>query len=966
MPAQPGNKNIERPSARSTFPLQSFPAKAFSAMRPKRSLILIGAGLLVTALLLVIFAPLIMANGLRLWADRVARREGLHLQLDSIEAPLLRPMVLRNLHVETGPGTPFHINCVASRLELGLSLSGIFTGSRRPLRSLSIEGLTLDIRRNPPTTEASKRTAWSLLENLQADGFNFSSVNLHVENGSTTVDLRDGALTGSELETGTFTAHEITIASPWFHKTLSNLRGATSWQESRLSLGALSLVRGLDIDTFTVDLARIGESRIGMEVNVDAFGGKIRARVSSDDRADKRTWDIAGNGSGISLAQMSDALEWSDRASGSLHASKFTFRGEMNDLRNATAAIWAEVSGLTWRDRTADTVMIGASLYNRSIQIEQIYIKQRNNQLTLSGEFGWPERLSDWLQPAFRGDISASINDLGDFARLFGWSPSDFAGKLAADGSVSARDGKLGGQLSVSGHSLVLFRSPVESVEMKLDLEESRLNITQFEFRQKDDFFRGKGNFALSNDRSYTATAQISVAEIANYSGFLPSQVLLPFPVAGSLTAEWQGRGANGSDSGTWHARARNLRVAEGALLPFDAELAADYSPDNIFFRQFHLWNQHAELAAFVTVAKDYFQVQELRFDLNGRARVQGNVFLPLSADKIRRTSRWLEAFSADPFFDVDLTFEPIDLAELAAALKTKRDMTGWVNTQVQLSGTPASLQGKTEFHLQDFVLDGSPGLTADAELRLGLGMVNFKAVAVARGSDPVKIEGVLPLRLDKGDAGYALSADGPLSTTLNFPAIILAKLPRYLSRGVFTRGILSGNLTIGDSVRQPLITGGVNLVDAQFLRGPAISAGLVFKGRNAAIDFVHLRGAETPVYDNPTPPVDVSARGEIDFVDPDDIKLKISPSVTVLASSPGLGADDCVSSVEFYPSPVSRSLPSRQIQEIGLDGNVHTGSFRISFPNPNGIDPPEIFPFCHDTTAKGKTLLLVAPSFSP
>jgi hypothetical protein len=170
-------------------------------------------------------------------------------------------------------------------------------------------------------------------------------VNLHVENGSTIVDLRDGALTGSELEAGVFLAREVTIRSPWFHKTLSNLRGATSWQENRLALGALSLIRGLDLDTLTVDLSRIGQSRIGMEVSVDAFGGKIRARISSEDRGDKRTWDIAGNGSGISLAQMSDALEWSDRASGSLHASKFTFHGEMNDLRNATAAIWAEISG---------------------------------------------------------------------------------------------------------------------------------------------------------------------------------------------------------------------------------------------------------------------------------------------------------------------------------------------------------------------------------------------------------------------------------------------------------------------------------------------------------------------------------------------------------------------------------------------------------------------------------------------
>ena len=530
-------------------------------------MILVAVALFVAAALIVVLAPVIVANGVRLWAERVARREGLQLQLEQIEAPLLRPVVVRNLRVESGPAAPFLIKCAASRLELDLSLSGIFTSARRSLHALKVEGLTLDIRPNPAAAPSpSQRTAWSVFQYLRADDFEFSGVQLHVDNGVTTVDLRDGALSGSELEAGVFAAREVTIVSPWFHKTFSDLRGATSWQQNRLAVGAMSLMRGLDLDTIIVDLARIGESRVGMEVNLDAFGGKIRARVSSEDRGDKRTWDVAGKSSGISLAQMSDALEWTNRASGSLHASTFNFRGEMNDLRNATAALWAEVSGLTWRDRTADTVMIGASLYNREVQVEQLFIKQRNNQLTLNGEFAWPERLSDWMKPAFRGDISASINDLGDFARLFGLSPSDFAGQLSANGNVSAREGKVGGQLSVSGDSLVLFRSPIESLELKLDLEESRLTVTQLELRQQDDFLRVEGNFALTGDRSYTATAQTSVTDVANYAGFIPAG--FP-PVAGSLAAEWKGRGANGNDSGTWHARGRNLRVAEGALVAF-------------------------------------------------------------------------------------------------------------------------------------------------------------------------------------------------------------------------------------------------------------------------------------------------------------------------------------------------------------------------------------------------------------
>jgi hypothetical protein len=933
-------------------------------MRLKRSLVIAAAALFATVVLVICLAPLLVAGGLRFWAQRAARREGLQLEFGRIEAPLLRPVIVHDFRFRSDTNAPFQIDGTAPRLEVALNLAAIFTHSRRPVRSLVVDGLTLDIRQNHAVPPSARPAAWSLVENLLADNFKFSGVRLHVENGPTTIDLRDGALSGSEMEAGVFSAREITIASPWFKKTLTQLRGATSWQESRLALGAVSLMPGLDVDTITIDLAQIGDSRVGMEMNLDAFGGKIRARVSSDDRGGKRTWDMAGNATGVSLARMSDALEWNNRASGSLHASKFTFRGELNDLRNATAAVWAEISGLTWRDRTADTVMIGASLYNREIQIEQLYIKQRDNQLTLSGEFAWPENFSGFITPAFRGDLSATINNLGEFARLFGWSPTDFSGTLAANGSVNAREGKFGGELSVSGNSLVLFRSPIESLDIKLGLRESRLEIAQFELHQQNDFLRAEGGFNLSADHAYNATMQCSVGEIGNYRGFIPPGVL-PFALTGSGSAEWKGRGANGSDSGTIHARGRGLRDTSGVFAPFEAEVEADYSPDNVFFRQIHFWNQRADLSAFVTAAKDYFQVQELRLSLNNRARLEGNIYVPVSAAKLRRSSPFLAALSSDPFFDIDLALDNLDLAELAAAIKSKSDMTGNATGRIQLSGTPASLQGKTEFHLRDFVLDASPALSADIETQLALGVANFKASVVTRGSDPVRAEGAVPFRFQKRETDYTFASDGPLSVSLNFPAIFLGNLPHYLARGIFTRGILTGNMTIADSLRQPLVTGSVNLIDAQFLRGPAVSAGLTFKGRSAALDFVHLKSTPS-IASAPIPSLDAAARGEIDFADLDAINLKIFPAAPILASSHGLAAGDCVSSVEFYPTRIPSTLPAQPIQEIGLSGSLFGGLSAISFPSPNGVDPAEVFPFCRDSSSRGKTLLLVVPSLSP
>ncbi|HKP93696.1 MAG TPA: hypothetical protein VJS88_07350, partial [Chthoniobacterales bacterium] len=893
-------------------------------MRLKRRLLIIGVSVLAAAALILVLAPFLIASGLRLWVRHVTEREGLKVEMGEIAAPLWRPVVVKNLRLSTPPGAPFQIECTVPRAEVGLNVSGIFTGATRPLRALKLEGLMLNVRRDPRVSDSSFHIPWRFFEYLLADSFQFSGVRLHVENGGNTVDVRDGALSGSEMEPGVFSAHAMTVESPGFRKDFTNLRGATSWQDTRLGVGAVTLMRGLDVDTVTIDLSHIAASQIGIELSIDAFGGKLRARISSDDRANKRIWDIAGSGSGVSFAQMSDALEWNNRASGSLHASKFTFHGAVNDLRNATASVWAEVSGLTWRDRTADTVMIGASLYNRRVQIEQLYIKQRSNELTCNGEFPWPDRLADWTKPAFRGDISATINDLGDFARLFGQAPADFGGKLTANGDLSVEDGKLRGELSVSGTSLLVFRSEVESIEMKLELEESHLSVAHLDVRQKTDFLHADGKLALNGEHSWTGSVQASVAEIADYRGFLPAQ-LSSFEPSGRVEGQWKSE----THPGTFQIRAREFRLAQPPTLPFEVELDAEFSAGTTFFRIFHLWNSRADLSAFVTTGKDYFQLQELRLSLNGKPHLQGNVFVPVSLDKAR-DGNWLAALRSDSFFDVDLTLQEIDLGELARAVGATPFMSGRATGSLQLSGTPGSLQGRGDFHARDFTYEGEPSMTADVEFRHALGVANFKGNLRAGASDPITAEAAFPLQLEKNDTGYAFRKTGPVSASMRFPAILLAKLPRYLARDAFTRGIVSGNLAVADSLEQPLITGDLNLIDGQLLGGLRFSGGVTFKGRKATIDFGRIGRSES----------DLALRGEVDFQDLSAIAITLLPSAP-LAESPALLPGDCVSAIELRGAS-SDASSAATIAQIRLRGNLFAQTWTISLsndPEPDSID---------------------------
>ena len=599
--------------------------------------------------------------------------------------------------------------------------------------------------------------------------------------------------------------------------------------------------------------------------------------------------------------------------------------------------------------------MIGASLYNRQVQIEQLFIKQRNNQFTLSGESALPQKWSDWLNPDFHGDISASIKDLGDFARLFGANPSDFAGKIDIAGNVNARERKLGGQLSVSGNSLTLFRAPFESLSVMLSLKESRLEIAQFELRRKNDSFHGQASLDLTGDRSYSVAFTSSIDDVADYAALIP-ETLQVFKFGGSLDLNWTGNGTEAAHSGTFHARGHGLHPLEFPVIPFDVEFEGDYSPGNIFFRQFNLSNQHAAFTAFVTVAKDYFQLQTLRLDLNGKPKLQGNVFVPVSLSRIRAQGNWLAALSEDPNFDLDLTLNPIDLAELAGAVTTQPKMSGQAAGNIEIYGTPASLEGKSFIHLRDFVFENEPRISADLEARVALGTVNGKATVITTGSDPVNLEGSIPLKLEKRESGYALTTDGPLSATLSFPAIFLSKLPLYISRRIFVDGILSGRLTISDSPHHPRLLGNAHLINGRFLSGSSLSTGITFGGQTATIDFAQF--AQNNVRH--------AAGGGIDFRDLTDIAMKIFPSEPVIALTL-LEADDCVNGIELS-STGATGLRRQRIDELDFRGSLFVPDWTISFSEKRADDPLETllrggssrtFPICRDLQPSGKTLTL-------
>jgi len=468
--------------------------------------------------LAIAFAPFAVSNGIRLWIWWAARQEGFIASIDQIDASFLRPVVIRQLHLNSMRENALRVDLTATDVNVGLNFKHVLLHMRgRIIRDLSIRELHLEVRRSNPNLRAMSRRGWATLQRLLPENLTIANSEMRVEDGPTLILLRRGILSASETEAGRFSAAEIMIASPWFHQTFSQLRGATHWETNRLTLGGLTLSRGLDLQSATADLSRLAKQRVGLQFEMDAFGGKIRGNISHEWRSQHSNWKIAGGANDISLAQTSDAFGFADRVDGLLHAANFTFRGNLAEPDRVTASLWGELSGLTWRNRTAEAIMLGAAVYNRKIELQQLYIRQRSNQFTLSGEAAFPANSSGWLSPDFRGNISASINQLGDFVALFGASPNDFAGKITIEGAMDTRDRKFGGHLALEGASLTFFKTAVESLSARVNLKASELEVEQFEIKRKNDSLSGQGKIDISREHNYSGTLDARVDNLFDY-----------------------------------------------------------------------------------------------------------------------------------------------------------------------------------------------------------------------------------------------------------------------------------------------------------------------------------------------------------------------------------------------------------------------------------------------------------------
>src|SRR5437016_9180510 len=105
----------------------------------KSRFLLVSLFLLLAALLAFWFTPSAVSHGVRWWIWWRARQEGFTVNIDKIDAPFLRPVVIHQLRLRNEHDDTLHVDLTITDVLFDLNFKHILLHSRgRAIRNLSI------------------------------------------------------------------------------------------------------------------------------------------------------------------------------------------------------------------------------------------------------------------------------------------------------------------------------------------------------------------------------------------------------------------------------------------------------------------------------------------------------------------------------------------------------------------------------------------------------------------------------------------------------------------------------------------------------------------------------------------------------------------------------------------------------------------------------------------------------------
>ncbi len=518
----------------------------------------------------------------------------------------------------------------------------------------------------------------------------------------------DIGLSLSELAPGEWKAGKFEVQIKSWSKIFRDIQGKTSLQGGRLQLGETQLMEGLRISAFNAVLSEVAAGRMDFELQAEAFGGELRVLAQADSSSPETPFEASGTFSKLGVAPLAGFLNVTEAAGGILEAGKFSFRGNTAHPDRGTASLRLEAKNFQWESRQWDSLVLGATLLDRRIQVPEFVLRQGHNQLVLNGDMQWPGGESPWWKSDFGVNISVRVENLTELSALLLPDFKYAAGGLTVDGAIRSQSGVLGGALIVSGANLTWRSAPIEELHAAIKLQGEEIQLLNVDLTQEADFLRGKGSLRIGEGWSYQGDFHGKVRDLAKYASLLEPP-LVSQPYAGGFDFDWSGKGNATAQEGRVRAQFQQLRpvLAQAAWAhPMSGGISGTYGKDGVEIESASLGNGEIEVSTAASFGAVGLRLSNLTVRQGQAVVLEGNALLPKEIWTAWPQLKWSGILKAVEPIELRLVSKKLNLALLG-----------------RLPGMPSAIEG---------TLDGDWAMKGDLKNLEGSGSLQLRQAAWA------------------------------------------------------------------------------------------------------------------------------------------------------------------------------------------------------------------------------------------
>jgi hypothetical protein len=809
------------------------------------------------ALVIWLLHPPVVSWALRLALDRAARQAGLQLEIGEISAHLWQPIVFERIRARATEAEQSQTAVDAARVELSVApLWHILFDEGRFFRALIIQDVraVLDLRRGDirqrthagQANESEDRLQRQRILRWLPEYVALQRANLEVLATSQSYFFEDVSADFSEERLGEFRALGAELRVGALNQSLGSLKGITAWKDGTIYFATVDLWEGVKLDSLEVQLAQPAGVAVGGEATL--FGGSLRFDISLNSEVGMMAVDCAVSASNIEVAPLAALLGYHADLEGVIRDVKFTFRGLPERALDGQGSLRLAADGFRLNKRGWESLELGARMIHRRVAVSGLVLKQKENTLSASGEFSLDQGWLGMANTPFLLHLTASINDLGALAGLFGPPFDEMSGRMSLNGSINGQASKLGGFVTLEASGMGFRKRPIDSGRVEVSFAGSEVQVRQCEFWSGEDFLRAKGHVEISTPHTYLGEIQARAKNLSAYRDFFKG-LRTPEVRTGALQIRWQGDGNASAHSGAFNVSLENF-ISEFTPSGVTGRFAGTYSPENVYFSGFELERGSLRLTTRATLAKSGVKLEEASLRASGRQLATAQIYLPVDPFEIGAGKPLKNALHLDKKIYAEIVADtPLNIRELLRLAGNDRPLEGTLKANLRADGLVTDLSVNANAEANGLSRKSGGRTSRPAQIRASLHSAGgFAAVTgelTSAGLSPItlKVEGPLGVVSAPDGTRQWIDPNAQISAELDVPKTDLAMLRPVFPNVGRLAGLLSGSISVAGTVGAPSLQGRLALSDAQLEISPYLpviskaAGGLVIADGRAEIE---------------------------------------------------------------------------------------------------------------------------------